>query len=114
MVLKVLAQECLEYKLCFYPAYRRYNIHTMLFTFDPDKSAANLLKHGIDFRSAQALWDDPDLIEIPARTEDEPRSLVIAMIDGKHWSGVITYRGEVIRIISVRRSRAEEIAIYES
>ncbi len=85
----------------------------MTFEFDPDKSAANLQKHGIDFRRAQALWDDPDLIEIPARTEDEPRSLVIGRIDGKHWSGVITYRSDAIRIISVRRSRAEEIAIYE-
>lgn len=86
----------------------------MDFEFDPDKSAANLLKHGIDFRRAQVLWDDPDLIEIPAKIEDEPRYLVIGRIDGKHWSGVITYRSELIRIISVRRSRAEEIAIYES
>lgn len=85
----------------------------MNFEFDPDKSAANLQKHGIDFRRAQALWDDPDLIEIPAKTEDEPRYVVIGKIDDKHWSGVITYRSDVIRIISVRRSRAEEIAIYE-
>lgn len=86
----------------------------MTFEFDPDKSAANLQKHGIDFRRAQALWDDPDLLEIPARTDDEPRWLVIGRIAGKHWSGVITYRSDAIRIISVRRSRAEEIAIYES
>lgn len=86
----------------------------MSFEFDPDKNATNQQKHGIDFRQAQALWNDPDLIEIPAKTEDEPRYLVIGMIDGKHWSGVITYRSDVIRIISVRRSRAEEIAIYES
>lgn len=86
----------------------------MSFDFDPDKSAANLQKHGIDFGHAQALWDDPDLIEIPARTEDEPRYLVVGKIGGKHWSGVIAYRRDVIRIISVRRARAEEIAIYES
>jgi uncharacterized DUF497 family protein len=86
----------------------------MDFEFDPEKSAANLEKHGIDFRRAQALWDDPDLIEIPAKTEDEPRYLVIGRTEGKHWSGVITYRSEIIRIISFRRSRAEEIDIYES
>ena len=86
----------------------------MRFEFDPEKSALNLQKHGIDFRRAQALWEDPDLIEIPARTEDEPRFLVIGKIAAKHWSGVMTYRGDVIRIISVRRARAEEIAIYES
>jgi uncharacterized DUF497 family protein len=60
------------------------------------------------------LWDDADLFEIPARTTDEPRSLVIGMIDDKHWSGVITYRGSRIRIISARRSRKEEVALYES
>lgn len=85
----------------------------MNFEFDPDKSASNLQKHGIDFRRAQTLWDDPDLIEIPAKTEDEPRYLVIGKILGRHWSGVITYRSDAIRIISVRRSRPEETAIYE-
>ncbi|WP_041971622.1 BrnT family toxin [Geobacter sp. OR-1] len=85
----------------------------MSFEFDPDKSATNLQKHGIDFMLAQALWDDPDLIEIPARTTDEARYLVIGMIEGRHWSAVVTYRGENIRIISVRRARPEEVAIYE-
>ena len=86
----------------------------MKFEFDPKKSTANKNKHGIDFVEAQALWEDPDLFEIPARTEDEPRFLVIGKIRTKHWSGVITYRGENIRIISVRRSRKEEVEVYES
>jgi hypothetical protein len=85
----------------------------MEFEFDPQKSQANKKKHGIDFYEAQALWDDPDLIEIPVRTSDEPRFLIIAKISGKHWSGVITYRAGKIRIISVRRSREEEVDIYE-
>lgn len=86
----------------------------MIFEFDSEKSVVNSQKHGIDFSAAQALWNDPDYIEIPAIMADEPRFLVIGKIDGKHWSGVITYRGENIRIISVRRSRKEEVAIYES
>lgn len=85
----------------------------MGFVFDPEKSARNLAKHGIDFGAAQQLWDDPDLLEIPARTEDEPRFLVIGRIGTKHWSGVITYRSDDIRIISVRRARPEEVALYE-
>ena len=56
----------------------------MDFEFDPLKSKANQWKHGIDFVNAQALWNDPDLLEIPARTTDEPRFLVIAQIHGKH------------------------------
>lgn len=84
------------------------------FEFDEAKSQANLLKHGISFDDAQALWDDPRLLEIPAKTEDEPRYLVIGLIDEKCWSAVVTYRGANIRIISVRRSRTEEVALYES
>ena len=86
----------------------------IMFEYDENKSASNLEKHGIDFVEAQLLWDDADLLEIPAKTTDEPRSLVIGMISDKHWSGVITHRGSRIRIISVRRSRKEEVALYES
>lgn len=84
------------------------------FEFDDKKSLINLEKHGIDFIDTQQLWGDPYLIEIQARSADEPRSLVIGSIDGKVWSAVITYRGEILRIISVRRSRKAEVAIYES
>lgn len=86
----------------------------MEFEFDEAKSRANKAKHGIDFIEAQALWEDTDLLEIPARTEDEPRSIVIGRIGAKHWSAVFTYRGERVRIISVRRSRKEERELYES
>lgn len=85
----------------------------MDFEFDPAKSHLNLTKHGIDFDVAQNLWNDPDLLEIPAKTVDEPRSLVLGKINGKHWSAVITYRQQAIRLISVRRSRPEEIELYE-
>ena len=84
------------------------------FEFDEAKSQVNLLKHGISFDDAQALWGDPRLLEIPAKIDDEPRYLVIGLIYEKCWSAVITYRGTNIRIISVRRSRTEEVALYES
>ena len=86
----------------------------MEFEFDADKSLLNKTKHGIDFVEAQALWRDADLIEIPARTTDEPRFLVIGRVKQKHWSAIVTYRGGRIRLISVRRSRVEEVLIYES
>ena len=86
----------------------------MDFEFDDRKSKANKAKHGIDFVEAQALWDDVDLLEIPARTEDEQRSIVIGRIGENHWSAIITFRGDRIRIISVRRSRNEERDLYES
>ena len=85
----------------------------MEFEFDNHKNEENKKSHGIDFVEAQMLWDDSDRIEVPARTIDEPRFIVIAKIVDKYWSGIITYRGEKIRIISVRRSRKEEVEIYE-
>ncbi len=84
------------------------------FEFDKSKSLSNKKKHGIDFLQAQRLWEDNNLLIIPARTEDEPRSLVIGRIAGKHWSAVVTFRQGRIRIISVRRSRKEEQVLYES
>jgi len=86
----------------------------MPFEYDPRKSQLNREKHGIDFEEAQALWKDENRLEIPARTVDEPRSLLIGQINGIMWSVVITYRDANIRIISVRRSRTEEVELYES
>lgn len=95
--------------------YKRYNNYIMnSFEYDEEKSKTNLKKHGIDFIEAQKLWEDPDLLEIPAKTQNEVRFLVIGKIEEKYWSGIITYRNENIRIISVRRSREEEIELYES
>ena len=86
----------------------------MGFEYDPDKSAENKRKHGIDFEVAQRLWADAGLVQIPARTTDEPRWLLIGRIEERHWSAIITRRGENIRLISVRRSRDEEVELYES
>ena len=85
----------------------------MEFEFDPVKSASNKAKHGIDFIEAQALWADDALIEAPARTDDEPRFLAMGRNGGRHWSAVCVWRDERVRIISVRRSRKEEIEAYE-
>jgi uncharacterized DUF497 family protein len=85
-----------------------------VFQYDAKKSLANLKKHGIDFEQAQFLWDDPDLVMIAARSDDEPRFLVIAHLNDQHWSAMVTDRNGEIRIISVRRSRMSEIELYES
>ena len=85
----------------------------MDFEFDPNKSRKNQEKHHIDFVEAQRLREDPDRIEIPVHTEDEPRTIVIGKIRGKYWSAIITTRSEKTRIISVRRSRKKEMELYE-
>jgi uncharacterized DUF497 family protein len=80
------------------------------FEFDKKKSESNKIKHGIDFIEAQALWDDSNLIEIPAKIIDELRFMVIGKIGMKHWSGIITYRGNKLvlflyNVLSKRRSK---------
>lgn len=85
----------------------------MHFEFDAAKSASNLTKHGIDFSVAQELWEDQNYLEVQARTKDEPRWLVIAKVGDRTWAAIVTRRRGVVRIISVRRARAAEEALYE-
>jgi len=84
------------------------------FQYDSRKSSSNSRKHGIDFLQAQLLWEDPGLVIVSARSDDEPRSLVVGKINDQHWSAIVTDRDGKIRIISVRRSRLSEIELYES
>ena len=86
----------------------------MEFEFNPNKSVSNFIKHGIDFIDAQCLWDDPAADITPAKTKDEPRWIVTGCIEQVLWSAIITFRGDSIRIISVRRAREKEKIWYES
>jgi uncharacterized protein len=86
----------------------------LIFEFDHAKSVANFRKHGIDFEEAQALWLDPDALELAARIMDEPRWMVVGRIGDKIWSAVIARRDVHIRLISVRRARKSETSLYES
>jgi uncharacterized DUF497 family protein len=84
-----------------------------IFEFDPVKSARNKAKHGIDFVEAQALWHDPDRLEVPARSTREPRWQLLARLQQTVWSAFMTYRhDDTIRLISVRRARQEERRRY--
>ena len=82
------------------------------FEFDVAKSTANREKHGIDFVEAQQLWEDENRLEITAKTEDEPRYVLIAALSQKLWSAFFTYRKGSIRLISIRRARKEERELY--
>jgi uncharacterized protein len=85
----------------------------MEFEFDPIKSEGNRNKHGLDFVTAQQLWQDGNLITLPSNYPDEPRYISIGVIGEKHWAAVFTERGTNIRIISVRRARDNEKELYE-
>jgi uncharacterized protein len=84
-----------------------------MFEFDPEKSAANLAKHGIDFEMAQELWLDEHKVFGPTASPDEERWMLVAALNGRLWSAIYTWRGGNIRLISVRRSRTDEAYVYE-
>jgi uncharacterized protein len=80
----------------------------MVFEFDENKRLKNIERHGIDFMDADILFGNPYL-EAPARTVDgERRWLAIGTIDDVYVTAVLTRRGPVIRIISMRRARNDE------
>jgi uncharacterized protein len=85
----------------------------MEFEYDPEKSRANADKHGIDFLQAQQMWDDPDLLLLPARSASERRWLALGLCEGRLWAAIFTLRSGRIRLISVRRARAEESSVYQ-
>ncbi|MDM9628865.1 BrnT family toxin [Rhizobium sp. S152] len=85
----------------------------MDFEFDPEKSASNKDKHGIDFVEAQALWMDARGVEAPVMSAPELRYILTARIAEKYWTAVYTWRGHRCRLISVRRARDKEIQRYE-
>ena len=92
---------------------RCYFYTAMVFEFDEAKNLSNQSKHGIDFFEAQKLWDDPDALELPARSGAESRRMIVARHKEVIWAAIFTERGNAIRIISVRRARTNEEALYE-
>lgn len=86
----------------------------MAFEFDPQKSAINAVKHGIDFEAAQLLWVDANRVEFSARFKDEIRQGLVARYNSLIWCAIFTVRGEKIRIISVRRAREYEEKLYNN
>jgi hypothetical protein len=85
----------------------------MKYEWNVNKNMANTERHGIDFETSTNLWLDENHIVIDAPHPVEDRHIIIGTINNMAWTGVFTVRGEKIRIISVRRSRKKETALYE-
>jgi hypothetical protein len=79
--------------------------------FDPNKDAANTRKHGI---SLSRFSDMTDRLVGPAsgRSVGEPRWIVFGRIDDGVFAAVVTYRGENIRVISLRPASRKERTHY--
>ena len=84
----------------------------MNFDWDPAKSASNEAKHGLSLASASALWAGP-VVTLPSNHPGELRHLAIGLIEGRHWTVVYAPRGNRLRLISARRSRENEKALFK-
>jgi uncharacterized DUF497 family protein len=86
----------------------------MKFEFDPAKNEANRFKHGLRLSFGKRVFDDPWMTLIPTIRigDEEERWKAVGMVDGKLYTAVHVWRGEVIRFISVRRSNSGEQRDY--
>ena len=83
------------------------------FEFDPSKSQANKAKHGIGFFEAQRFWTEGRVLVLTSDFEAEERWFGITRYHDRYWTAVFTLLEEKIRLISVRRSRKNEIEFYK-
>ena len=88
----------------------------MKFTWDPTKAEENLKKHGVDFREAATVFDDPLSTTFPDadHSTGEQRFLIVGMSAlGRILVVPHTDTGDTIRIISARAAKRRERRFYE-
>ena len=86
----------------------------MIADFDPDKDAINRAKHGVPLAFGLRVFEDAAVAIVPTVRigDEEERSKAIGVVDGKLWTVIHVWRGQVVRLISVRRSNAREQGDY--
>ena len=86
-----------------------------MFVWDETKRRSNLEKHGLDFKDAHLVYDDPDKLTYDSSRFGERRllDLAFAIVKGKLLALIYTERGEAVRVISFRTASREEREQYE-
>jgi uncharacterized DUF497 family protein len=87
----------------------------MEFEFDPAKDEANRFKHGLRLAFGMRIFDDSVHVLTPTVRigDEEERWKAVGYVDGKLFTAVHVWRGERVRLISVRRSNAGEQKDYD-
>lgn len=84
------------------------------FEWDEDKRLSNIIKHDIDFARAVLVFSQPH-VQVEGRSVGlEHRQVVVGMLDERCIAIVYTLRGDVIRLISVRKARRGERRQYQA
>lgn len=87
----------------------------MEITFDPDKDAANLAKHGVSLAFAARVRADPDRLDVLDVRHDYAEEQIISYgrVDQRVWVCVHSPRDDRLRVISLRKANAREIRRYD-
>ena len=86
-----------------------------MFIWDEAKRLSNLQKHGLDFRDAHLVYDNPDKCTYDASRQDEYRlmDVALAVLRGRLLTLVYMEIGDDVRVISFRNVSREERKQYE-
>ena len=87
----------------------------MKLSFDPDKDAINITKHGLSLADALLVFDAPDKLTLESRRQDETRLMDIAMVEVAGVVLVLVYvmrQPDQVRAISLRRASKQERTLY--
>jgi len=87
----------------------------MLFTFDPRKDTANILKHGISLSDAPLVFNAPDKLTLVSKRNEESRWVDLAMVEVAGVVLVLIYvmcKPNEVRAISLRRASKKERTLY--
>jgi uncharacterized DUF497 family protein len=84
--------------------------------FDPAKDAINRAKHNLPLAFGDRIFEDDNHLIIPSiRAQDEEeRFKVVGLVEGRLFTGVFVWRGDLARFISVRRSNNGEERAYRA
>ena len=86
------------------------------FSWDSEKAARNLAKHGVSFREAETVFEDPlgRMVADPRHSAGEDRYVLLGLSYRRRLLTVMfTERGKQVRIISARRATRRERREYE-
>lgn len=90
-------------------------INQMHFTFDQDKDAANIVKHGLSLADAPLVFNAPGKLTLQSPQKGEARLMDVAMVDVAGVVLVLVYvmrAPNVVRAISLRRASKNERTLY--
>jgi uncharacterized DUF497 family protein len=85
----------------------------MRLTFDPAKNARNIATRGLPFDLVADIdWATAVLREDTRKDYGERRVRVLGLIGRRVHVAIITYRDDIVHVISLRKANRKEVRFY--